>query len=255
MIGWRARIGIIQPGDAMLDHEFFECVPPNVSVHLTRTEYPVELTPPERVLALATSPHIEAAAKTFKVIKPTVVAYACTAASFFRGIGGDADISARISGVLGVPATTTSTGVVAGLTALGVRRVAVLAPYVEAVANKLMEFLSASGFTVVHRKAVGLQLGYPDVPPWEVYRLAREAFVPSAEALFISCTNFRSLEVIAALEGDTGRPALSANQCTMWHALRLAGIREPLPGLGRLFTLSVTRAGMLMEAAATSPSR
>jgi maleate isomerase len=232
MIGWRARIGIIQPGDAMLDHEFFECAPPNVSVHLTRTEYPVELTPPERVLALATSRHIEEAAKTFRVIKPM-------------------DISSRISGVLGVPATTTSTGVVAGLRALGVKRIAVLAPYVEAVASKLVEFLSASGFTVVHRKAVGLQLGYPDVPPWEVYRFAREAFVPSAEALFISCTNFRSLEVIAALEGDTGRPALSANQCTMWHALRLAGIREPLPSLGRLFTLSVTPAGMPMEAVTT----
>jgi maleate isomerase len=251
MIGWRARIGIIQPGDALLDHEFFECLPPNVSVHLTRTEYPIELNPPERVLALATSPHIEEAAKTFKVIKPTVVAYACTAASFFRGIGGDVDISARISGVVGAPATTTSTGVVAGLRALGVKRVAVLAPYVEAVATKLVEFLSASGFTVVHRKVVGLQLGYPDVPPWEVCRHAREAFVPAAEALFISCTNFRSLEVIAALEGDTGRPALSANQCTMWHALRLAGIQEPLPGPGRLFTVNVATADRPMHAVAT----
>jgi maleate isomerase len=236
MIGWRARIGVIQPGDAVLDHEFFECAPRNVSVHLTRTAYPLDLPPLERALRLATSADIEQAAKTFTAIKPAVVAYACTAASICRGIGGDADISARISSSAGVPATTTGTAVVAGLRALGVGRVAVLAPYVEAVTNALVRFLSASGFTVVHHQAVGLRLGFADVPPWEVYRHAKDAFVREAEALFISCTNFRSLEVVAALEGDGGRPALSANQCTMWHALRLAGIGEPVPSLGRLFT-------------------
>jgi maleate isomerase len=251
MIGWRARIGVIQPGDAVLDHEFFECVPRNVSVHLTRTEYPLDLPPLERALSLATSSDIEQAAKTFKAIKPAVVAYACTAASICRGIGGDADISSRISDIVGVPATTTGTAVVAGLRALGVARVAVLTPYIEAVTRALVDFLSASGLTVVRHQAVGLRLGFADVPPWDVYRHAREAFVPEAEALFISCTNFRSLEVVAALEGDRGRPALSANQCTMWHALRLAGIHEPVPNLGRLFTVAVRTADLPAGIAST----
>ena len=251
MIGWRARIGVIQPGDAVLDHEFFECAPRNVSVHLTRTEYPLDLPPLERALRLATSSDIEQAAKTFKAIKPTVVAYACTAASICRRIGGDTEISSRINNIAGVPATTTGTAVVAGLRALGVARVAVLAPYVEAVTSALVHFLSASGLTVVHHHTAGLRLGFAEVPPWDVYRQAREAFVSEAEALFISCTNFRSLEVVAALEGDRGRPALSANQCTMWHALRLAGIHEPVPNLGRLFAVDLHTAAQPAGTAST----
>jgi maleate isomerase len=42
---------------------------------------------------------------------------------------------------------------------------------------------------------------------------------------------------VAPLEADLGKPVTSSNHAMAWHALRLAGIRDPLPRWGRLFTV------------------
>jgi hypothetical protein len=44
----------------------------------------------------------------------------------------------------------------------------------------------------------------------------------------------RLLAMAQALEDDLGKPVLSASSAMMWHALRVAGVRAPRPGYGRL---------------------
>ncbi len=44
-----------------------------------------------------------------------------------------------------------------------------------------------------------------------------------AEAVFVSCTNLPTHDVITVLEADRGKPVLTANQVTIWAAIRLAG--------------------------------
>ena len=56
-----------------------------------------------------------------------------------------------------------------------------------------------------------------------------------ADALVISCLNTRSHTVITALEQAFGKPVITSTQATLWHALRLAGIQDPIPGIGRIF--------------------
>jgi len=36
------------------------------------------------------------------------------------------------------------------------------------------------------------------------------------------------------LEQDLGKPAITSMQASLWQALRLAGLREPVTGFGRL---------------------
>jgi maleate isomerase len=55
------------------------------------------------------------------------------------------------------------------------------------------------------------------------------------EALFISCTNLRTLGVISPLEDALGIPVLSSNQVLAWHMLHLAGVAPPAAAPGRLF--------------------
>jgi maleate isomerase len=43
-----------------------------------------------------------------------------------------------------------------------------------------------------------------------------------------------TITILDALEQDLGKPAVSANSAMMWHALRLAGVRERVSGYGRL---------------------
>jgi maleate isomerase len=80
---------------------------------------------------------------------------------------------------------------------------------------------------------VGLQEFY--VP----YKLARMVNSPEAQAIFISCTNFRSLEVIEKLENDLGKPVISSIQATVWAALQCLSICETLPSAGSLFRLKL----------------
>jgi maleate isomerase len=61
-------------------------------------------------------------------------------------------------------------------------------------------------------------------------RLIREADSPDAEAVFVSCTNLPTYDLIAPLERELGKPVLTANQVTMWSALRLAGATAVGPG-------------------------
>ena len=55
------------------------------------------------------------------------------------------------------------------------------------------------------------------------------------EALFLSCTNLRSLEVIREVEEILGMPVTSSNHAMAWHTLRLAGVDDSIEGAGRLF--------------------
>ena len=234
------RIGVIYPSDGVLDFEFWRCVPPGVSVHVTRSLSPQitdgTLTESQRHTQMAESEDLDEAAATFALIGANSVAYACTAASFTRGVGYDTEIIRRIEVSSGAPATTTSTAAVAALQELGVTRVAVAAPYEDAVCEQLRRFMSDSGLDVVSLKNLGLHgMDTGGVPDDRVYALGLEAMSQEADGLFISCTGLRTIGFLDALEEELGKPVVSANQATMWHALRIGGIDANLEGLGRLY--------------------
>jgi maleate cis-trans isomerase len=73
--------------------------------------------------------------------------------------------------------------------------------------------------------------------PERVYTQVRELDRPDADAVFISCTNLRTVAILQELEEDLAKPVVSANQASFWEALRLAGIGEPIAGFGRLLRL------------------
>src|SRR5438067_2103394 len=58
-----------------------------------------------------------------------------------------------------------------------------------------------------------------------------------AEAIFRTGTGMPTLPDLEALEHDLGKAVISCGSAMMWHALRSAGVRQPIPGYGRLLTL------------------
>jgi maleate cis-trans isomerase len=46
-----------------------------------------------------------------------------------------------------------------------------------------------------------------------------------------------TLPVLDILETDLGKPVISSASAMMWHALRRSGVRQPIPGYGRLLAL------------------
>lgn len=240
MYGWRARIGIIYPASGLADHEYFLMAPRGVSVHVTRSSVPddggVTL---ENIQEVAEGREFVKLARDLATVRPTCIAWMCTSGSFGRGTDWDDHLVATLERASGTRATTTSASLVAALRVLGVRCLSCATPYERRVDQKLREYLEGRGFEVARIKGLGLTRDWDigSLPPERAYALAREVDDPTAEAIFISDTGFRALEYIDLLESELGKPVISANTATMWHALRLSAVREPLPGAGRLFRI------------------
>ena len=53
------------------------------------------------------------------------------------------------------------------------------------------------------------------------------------DAVFLSCTNLRTLDVIDEIEAELGLPVVSSNQALAWHMAQLTQI-SPDHAFGRL---------------------
>lgn len=223
-------IGVVTPFDMALDRELWRWVPDDVSLYLTRTPHVAEPVSIELAEAVSDEADVASATRDVLTAEPVVVAYACTSGSFVDGLGGERRL-VRAMRAAGAPAAVTTSGaLVEALAVLGVRRVAVATPYVENVTARLHDFLAEAGATTVSSAHLGLEAGIWKVPYETTARLIRQADSPNAEAVFVSCTNLPTYDLVAPLERELGKPLLTANQVTLWAALRRADAAAVGPG-------------------------
>ncbi|OUC81274.1 maleate cis-trans isomerase family protein [Streptomyces swartbergensis] len=222
-------VGVVAPFDFALDRELWRWVPDEVSLHMTRTPFvPVEVS---LDLARMVSEHqtLSEAVGTLNAIAPEVIAYACTSGSFVGGVMGERAMCEAMSRAGAVPAITTSGGLLEALVELDVRRVALVTPYTVSVTQALEAYVAQAGVTIAGCAFMGLTRHIWKVPYREVVDMARQAVRDDADALFISCTNLPTYDVIPQLEAELRIPVISANQVTMWAALRRLGTRAVGP--------------------------
>jgi maleate isomerase len=218
-------VGVVAPFDFALDRELWRWVPDEVSLHLTRTPFvPVEVS---LDLARLVSEHetLGDGVRTLTAVAPEVVAYACTSGSFVGGIAGERAMCEAMTQAGAVPAVTTSGALLEALTELNVRRVALVTPYTVSVTRALEEYVAEAGVAVTGCEFMGLTRHIWKVPYRDVADMAHRAVRGPTDALFISCTNLPTYDVIPQLEAELRIPVLSANQVTMWAALRRLGTR------------------------------
>jgi maleate cis-trans isomerase len=189
------------------------------------------------LLDTGSADRLAAGADAIAAHSPDAVMWACTSGSFVYGPEGAAAQAAAISKRLGVPASSTSIAFVEAARALRLGKVAVAASYPEDLAGHFRSFLAAGGIEVVSFGASGIftAVDVGRLGPDEVVEMALAVDVPEAEAVLVPDTAMHTLTCIDTLEGTLGKPVLTANQVTVWHGLRLAGVPLPLPGPGSLF--------------------
>jgi maleate isomerase len=122
------------------------------------------------------------------------------------------------------------------LATLGVSRFALGTPYPAAVHALAPPFFSAAGYSLSGEATLDI-LAMRDVPEVRPDRLRAFAHAlprDGAEALVLLATDLPTFAALEAMELELGIPVLSSNQVLLWRALRLAGNRTRLPGLGRL---------------------
>ena len=158
-------------------------------------------------------------------VRYDVVGYGCTSGTAQIGSG---QIAARVQHGTRTKAVTEPVSALrAACETLGVTRLAILSPYVEEVSSQLRKTLAAGG---VETPVFG---SFEEADEARVVRIdapsitqASHALMENAkvDALFLSCTNLRTLDVLGPLETALGMPVLSSNLVLGWHMATLAGL-------------------------------
>jgi maleate cis-trans isomerase len=240
MIGFRARVGfLLPPGNPTIEPEMMAMAPAGVSLHfhrMTARGKPGALDGQEqRNREMLQS--LPECVEVLSLVKPDVIVIAHTATSYDLGRDEEAALLDRLAKIGGTRVMTAFGAVAAALERLGVKRVALGAPYSAETTAKGKAHLEAHGFDVVrHDNLKGVTNIYDETAE-RAYRLARSVDTPEAEAVFLSGTGMPTVPVLDMLERDLQKPAISSNSAMMWLALRACGVLQPVAGFGRLLTL------------------
>jgi maleate cis-trans isomerase len=233
-------LGFLYPGHSAEDEypRIEQLLGSNIRLDVVHTDIGEDAHRVDALREMGSAERLAAGVEELRMGGAESVVWACTSGSFVYGWEGAQEQVRGLARAAGLPASSTSFAFVHALQELGVRRVAVGATYPDDVAGLFAEFLRAGGAEVTSVRGSGI-ITAAEVGTWgeaEVFLLARDADRPDADALLLPDTALHTAAHIPALEKELGKPVLTANQVTVWEALRLADRRVNAPMLGSLFT-------------------
>ena len=227
------RFGLLTPSsNTTQEPEFSAAMPPTVSLHTGRVPYR-DITPEEQDRCVL---ELESESRKLADAEVDVIVFAATAPTLAKGKGYDRELIRRMEDASGRPATTAATAFVDALNRLGIKKIAIGAPWTKTMDGPMIEFMEASGFKVVHSEVVGfvasIELGR--VGPETVCELAHRTDRPEAQAIVMPGGNWASMPVVEQLENELGKPVLVNNAVSLWAGLRLLKRGDSIPGYGQL---------------------
>lgn len=233
-------LGILYPGHSAEDDypRIEQLLGSDVRVDVVHTDIGEDAHRVDALREMGSAERLAAGVEELRHAGADAVVWACTSGSFVRGWEGAHEQVRALAVAAGMPASSTSFAFVHAVQEIGARRVAIGATYPEDVTALFADFLRAGGAEVAGARSSGI-ITAAEVGTWgedEVFMLARTADRPDADALVLPDTALHTAAHIPALEKDLGKPVLTANQVTVWEALRLADRRVNAPSLGALFT-------------------
>lgn len=239
----RARIGILVPfTNTNLEPDMAMMRPDGVSLHVARMGgYDEDEIPDETQMHGLGAADLNEPLHLLMGSKPDVVMYGCTSATLTHGPAFDRALADKIKAASGAETVTAAGALVNALNTLGARRIGFASPYVRAINDMAIGFLRETGIETVNRSEVDAALdneGQGALDPDQVFALGLKADHADADAVVLSCTDMRSVEVLARLERELGKPVVSSNQAMLFQALQLLNNQGPVPGFGQLMERS-----------------
>jgi maleate isomerase len=240
-VPWRAdgadlaRIGLLVPSfDVNPESEIWAMAPKGVVIFASRMDRGTQ-----PFLAHVADPsHADAAASLLTALKLRVVLYSYSTTSYVLGLAGEEAFRARLVARLqGVPVVLPAVALAEALSALQVRKVALVHPpwFEEEQSDMGKVYFSARGFEVVSCAPITPARQYTEVAAEEVHDWIVAHTPAQAEAVVVAGNGLRAVGAIEALEASLGRPVITANQALLWQGLRLAGVASRIDRYGRLF--------------------
>ncbi len=235
----RARLGLLVPfTNTNFEPDMALMCPPDITLHSARLGgYDENETPDADQMAGLGTSDLDEPLRLLAGVKPDVILYGCTSATLTHGPEFDRALAARIKADSGAMSVTAAGAVVSALETLQVKRIGFASPYAADINDLAVAFLTHCGFNIVARAEMPKALSNDEqgaMTPADVADLALGANHPDADAVLLSCTDMRSVEIIAQLEDQFGKPVVSSNQALAFEALRMLKIAEPVTGFGQL---------------------
>ncbi len=229
------RFGAIVPSvNRVIEPLYSRALPEDIALHTTRVFLDAALT--DAALA-AMSERVAEAGRNIASCHPHVVLYLCTASAFAGDPEHEDETMRNLAEIVGVPVVTVFESIVDGCRAVGATKVALVSPYPDAMEHAEIEALAEHGLDTVGHASLGIgdayELATPDADA--IVAAADAAWTDEAEAILMTCANFRSHEVVSRLEAKYDRPVVTSTLAPLWRALRTAGFDTRLADYGRLF--------------------
>jgi maleate isomerase len=234
-LGRRASFGlIVLQVDETIEEEFRRTVAgEGVALYVTRIASGAVVSPETLAAMEAALP--AAAGLLPPALSFDAIGYACTSGATVIG-------PERVAALVGAAAATRCvtdplTAVIAAARALQVRRLGFVTPYVASVSEAMRHALESAGLEIASFGS------FDEAEEAKVARIdpasIHDAVVATdragaCDAVFVACTNLRTLDMIADAEAAIDKPVITSNQALAWHMLRSAGIKDAMPAFGRL---------------------
>ncbi|QKZ21301.1 maleate cis-trans isomerase family protein [Streptomyces chartreusis] len=233
-------LGFLYPGHSAEDDypRIEQLLASDIRIDLVHTDIGEDAHRVDALLRMGSAERLAAGVEALRLTGAEAVVWACTSGSFVYGWNCAHEQVRGLAVAAGMPASSTSFAFAHAVQELGVRRVAIGATYPDDVAALFARFLTDAGAEVMAVRGSGI-ITAAEVGTWgeaEVFALAKEADTADAEAVLLPDTALHTAAHIQALENELGKPVLTANQVTVWEALRLTDRRVNAPALGELFT-------------------
>lgn len=211
------RVGLLIPSsNTVMEVDFYRTLPEDVSVHTGRM-YMVDTTVEgeDRMLREFTMP----AAEAVGTANPHVMVFGCTSAGALYGGQYDQELCQRIGAATGAVPVSVIASVNQALRETSARTVAVVTPYVEELNARIRASVEAEGMEVACIYGMGISHNFDiaQVSPLEIVEFVRARLGrrTPAEALFLSCTNFRAMSALPALQAIYDVPMVTSNQAAL----------------------------------------
>ena len=166
--------------------------------------------------------------------KLDTVAYGCTSGTI--AIGEEKITSEIHKSKPGTYVTTPITAALRAFEKLNINKIAILTPYPKLVNQTVYDYLqdrrieinSFSGFNLEYDSDIA------KVDPQHLIKTIKNINYSDVDAVFVSCTALRIVEVLQEIEDLIKKPIISSNQAIIWDSIRSTKIQSSIEGYGKL---------------------
>ncbi|MBF9044740.1 Asp/Glu racemase [Rhodobacterales bacterium HKCCE4037] len=227
---------VVLQSDETIERDLRHLLPAGAELLVTRIPSGDTVTP-ETLAAMAGD--LSGAVSLFPgAARFAVVGYGCTSGTAEIGIE---QVDALVRSACHTQAVTQPvSALVSACAALSVGKLGLVSPYIAPVSERLRGVLASSGLRIAAFAS------FEEEDEARVVRISQASVRVAAvavadqgpcEALFLSCTNLRTLDVVDEIEDATGLPCLSSNLVLAWDMMRRAGLRPPASAPGALMRI------------------